>query len=73
MESDMKILEYVKIKDLLDNLINAKTIGITDFHLIISRMNYEIETLIVQTSTPHDEGMVRVKNNDTGKYYIVRV
>ena len=69
----MKILEYVKIKDLLDNLINAKTISLTDFHLTIGRMNYEIETLIVQTSIPHVEGMVRVKNYDTDKYYTVKV
>ncbi len=68
----MTILDTVKIKNLLDDLVNAKSISIDDFHFTIGKMNYEVETLVVQTSIPHHEAMVRVKDNNN-KYYVVKV
>ena len=68
----MTILDAVKIKNLLDELVNAKSISIDDFHFTIGKMNYEVETLIVQTSIPHHEAMVRVKDNNN-KHYVVKV
>ena len=72
MEFDMTILDTVKIKNLLDDLVNAKSISIDDFHFTIGKMNYEVETLVVQTSMPHHEAMVRVKDNNN-KHYVVKV
>ena len=72
MEFNMTILDTIKIKNLLDDLVNAKSISIDDFHFTIGKMNYEVETLVVQTSMPHHEAMVRVKDNNN-KHYVVKV
>ena len=72
MESDMTILETVKIKNLLDDLVNAKSISLYEFYFTINKMNYEVESLIVQTSNPHNESVVRVKDNND-KYYVIKV
>ena len=72
MESNMTILETVKIKNLLDDLVNAKSISLYEFYFTINKMNYEVESLIVQTSNPHNESVVRVKDNND-KYYVIKV
>ena len=72
MEFDMTILETVKIKNLLDDLVNAKSISLYEFYFTINKMNYEVESLIVQTSNPHNESVVRVKDNND-KYYVIKV
>lgn len=72
MEVDMTILETVKIKNLLDDLVNAKSISLYEFYFTINKMNYEVESLIVQTSNPHNESVVRVKDNND-KYYVIKV
>ena len=68
----MTILDTVKIKNLLDDLVNAKSISIDDFHFTIGKMNYEVESLMIQTSKPHHEGVVRVKDKND-KYYTIEV
>ena len=68
----MTILETVKIKNLLDDLVNAKSISLYEFYFTINKMNYEVESLIVQTSNPHNESVVRVKDNND-KYYVIKV
>ena len=72
MECDMTILETVKIKNLLDDLVNAKSISLYEFYFTINKMNYEVESLMIQTSNPHHEGVVRVKDNND-KYYTIEV
>ena len=52
MEFDMTILETVKIKNLLDDLVNAKSISLYEFYFTINKMNYEVESLMIQTSNP---------------------
>lgn len=68
----MKILTAVKIKNYLDDLVNAKAISLDDFHFIIGKMGYEVDKLVVQTSTPNHEATVRVKNKHN-KYYTIGV
>ena len=72
MESEMTILETVKIKNLLDDLVNAKSISLYEFYFTINKMNYEVESLMIQTSNPHHESVVRVKDNND-KYYVIKV
>ena len=72
MESDMTILETVKIKNLLDDLVNAKSISLYEFYFTINKMNYEVESLVVQTSIPHHDAMVRIKDNNN-KHYVIKV
>jgi len=57
----MKILTSVKIKNYLD-----------DFHFTIGKMGYEVDKLIVQTSMPNHEAIVRVKD-EHNKYYTIGV
>lgn len=39
----MKILTSVKIKNYLDDLVNAKTMSLDDFHFTIGKMGYEVD------------------------------
>jgi len=68
----MKILTAVKIKNHLDDLVNAKAISLDDFHFNLGKMGYEVDKLIVQTSTPNHEAIVIVKN-EHNKYYKIGV
>ena len=68
----MKILTAVKIKNYLDDLVNAKAISLDDFHFTIGKMGYEVDKLIVQTSMPNYEAIVRVKD-EHNKYYTIGV
>ena len=68
----MKILTSVKIKNYLDDLVNAKTMSLDDFHFTIGKMGYEVDKLIVQTSMSNHEAIVRVKD-EHNKYYTIGV
>ena len=68
----MKILTAVKIKNHLDDLVNAKDISLNDFRFIIGKMGYEIDELTIQTSIPSNEATVRVKD-EHNKYYTIGV
>ena len=50
----MTILDTVKIKNMLDDLVNANAINLTEFKFRIERLGYIIHKLELQTSSVHN-------------------
>jgi hypothetical protein len=46
--------------------------SLVEFHFTIGKMGYEVDKLIVQTSMPNHEAIVRVKD-EHNKYYTIGV
>ena len=60
----MTILDVAKTKNMLDDLINAKTITLKDFEFYMDKMGCVILKLIVQTSTPNTAQLIIRDNNN---------
>jgi hypothetical protein len=68
----MTILETIKIKNMLDDLVNAKEIGLKEFKFHIEKLGYLIHKLEVQTSSVHNDARLIVKDINN-KYYTIGV
>ena len=68
----MPILDTVKIKNMLDDLVNANAINLKEFKFRIERLGYIIHKLELQTSSVHNDATLIVKDIDN-KYYTIGV
>ena len=64
MEFDMTILDVVKIKNMLDDLINGNAITLTEFKFRIDKMGCVVQKLVIQTSTPNTAQLIIKANNN---------
>ena len=55
IRNNMKILDTVKIKNMLDDLVNANAINLKEFKFRIEKLGYVIHKLEVQTSSIHND------------------
>ena len=66
MEFDMTILDVVKIKNMLDDLINGNAITLTEFKFRIDKMGCVVQKLVIQTSTTNTAQLnIKDNNNNT--------
>tara|TARA_R110000824_G_scaffold3147_2_gene14559 strand:+ start:1606 stop:1812 length:207 start_codon:yes stop_codon:yes gene_type:complete len=68
----MTILDTVKIKNMLDDLVNANALNLKDFKFHIEKLGYLIHKLEVQTSSIHNDATLIVKDINN-KYYVIGV
>jgi len=68
----MTILDTVKMKNMLDDLVNANAINLKEFKFRIERLGYIIHKLELQTSSVHNDATLIVKDIDN-KYYTIGV
>ena len=68
----MTILDTVKIKNMLDDLVNANAINLKEFKFRIERLGYIIHKLELQSSSIHNDATLIVKDIDN-KYYTIGV
>jgi len=66
----MTILDTVKIKNMLDDLVNANAINLKEFKFRIERLGYIIHKLEVQSSSIHNDATLIVKDIDNNYYTI---
>jgi|TARA_R100001086_G_scaffold92918_1_gene46110 hypothetical protein len=66
----MTILDTVKIKNMLDDLVNANAINLKEFKFRIERLGYIIHKLEVQSSSVHNDATLIVKDIDNNYYTI---
>ena len=66
----MTILDTVKIKNMLDDLVNANAINLKEFKFRIERLGYIIHKLELQTSSVHNDETLIVKDIDNNYYTI---
>jgi len=64
MEFDMTILDVVKIKNMLDDLINGNAITLTEFKFRIDKMGCVVQKLVIQTSTTNTAQLIIKDNNN---------
>tara|TARA_R100000700_G_scaffold3401_3_gene6403 strand:+ start:412 stop:627 length:216 start_codon:yes stop_codon:yes gene_type:complete len=64
MESEMTILDVVKIKNMLDDLINGNAITLTEFKFRIDKMGCVVQKLVIQTSTTNTAQLIIKDNNN---------
>lgn len=68
----MTILDTVKIKNMLDDLVNANAINLKEFEFLIEKLGYIIHKLEVQSSSVHNNATLVVKDI-YNKYYTIGV
>ena len=68
----MTILDTLKMKNMLDDLVNANAINLKEFKFRIERLGYIIHKLELQTSSVHNDATLIVKDIDN-KYYTIGV
>ena len=66
----MTILDTVKIKNMLDDLVNANAINLKEFKFRIEKLGYIIHNLELQTSTVHNDATLVVKDMNNNYYTI---
>jgi hypothetical protein len=66
----MTILDTVKIKNMLDDLVNANALNLKDFKFHIEKLGYLIHKLEVQTSSVHNDATLVVKDMNNNYYTI---
>tara|TARA_R100000322_G_scaffold36167_2_gene23059 strand:+ start:439 stop:645 length:207 start_codon:yes stop_codon:yes gene_type:complete len=66
----MTILDTVKIKNMLDDLVNANAINLKEFKFRIERLGYIIHKLEVQSSSVHNDATLIIKDIDNNYYTI---
>ena len=66
----MTILDTVKIKNMLDDLVNANAINLKEFKFRIERLGYIIHKLELQSSSIHNDATLIVKDIDNNYYTI---
>ena len=66
----MTILDTVKIKNMLDDLVNANALNLKEFKFRIEKLGYLIHKLEVQTSSIHNDAKLVVKDMDNNYYTI---
>jgi len=66
----MTILDTVKIKNMLDDLVNANAINLKEFKFRIERLGYIIHKLEVQSSSIHNDATLIIKDIDNNYYTI---
>lgn len=66
----MTTLDTVKIKNMLDDLVNANAINLKEFKFRIERLGYIIHKLEVQSSSVHNDATLIVKDIDNNYYTI---
>jgi hypothetical protein len=66
----MTILDTVKIKNMLDDLVNANAINLKEFKFRIEKLGYIIHKLELQTSTVHNDATLVVKDMNNSYYTI---
>ena len=64
MEFNMTILDVVKIKNMLDDLINGNAITLTEFKFRIDKMGCVVQKLVIQTSTTNTAQLIIKDNNN---------
>ena len=60
----------VKIKNMLDDLVNANAINLKEFKFRIERLGYIIHKLEVQSSSVHNDATLIIKDIDNNYYTI---
>jgi|TARA_R100001594_G_C3973340_1_gene248335 hypothetical protein len=60
----MTILDVVKIKNMLDDLINGNAITLTEFKFRIDKMGCVVQKLVIQTSTTNTAQLIIKDNNN---------
>jgi hypothetical protein len=60
----MTILNVVKIKNMLDDLINGNAITLTEFKFRIDKMGCVVQKLVIQTSTTNTAQLIIKDNNN---------
>ena len=60
----MTILDVVKIKNMLDDLINGNAITLTEFKFRIDKMGCVVQKLVIQTSIPNTAQLIIKDNNN---------
>ena len=67
----MTILDTVKIKNMLDDLVNANAINLKEFKFRIEKLGYIIHKLELQTtSSSHNDATLIVKDINNNYYTI---
>ncbi len=66
----MTILDTVKIKNMLDDLVNANALNLKEFKFRIEKLGYVIHKLEVQTSSVHNDATLVVKDMNNNYYTI---
>ena len=64
MEFDMTILDVVKIKNMLDDLIHGNAITLTEFKFRIDKMGCAVQKLVIQTSSTNTAQLIIKDNNN---------
>mgnify|MGYP004452941801 FL=1 len=60
----MTILDVVKIKNMLDDLINGNAITLTEFKFRIDKMGCTVQKLVIQTSSTNTAQLIIKDNNN---------
>ena len=60
----MTILDVVKIKNMLDDLINGNAITLTEFKFRIDKMGCIVQKLVIQTSSTNTAQLIIKDNNN---------
>ena len=66
----MTILDTVKIKNIIVDLVNANAINLKEFKFRIEKLGYIIHKLELQTSTVHNDATLVVKDMNNNYYTI---
>ena len=60
----MTILDVVKIKNMLDDLINGNAITLKDFEFYMDKMGCVVQKLVIQTSSTNTAQLIIKDNNN---------
>ncbi len=71
IRNNMTILDTVKIKNMLDDLVNANALNLKEFKFRIEKLGYIIHKLELQTaSSSHNDATLIVKDINNNYYTI---